>query len=387
MWPLSRTNAYTINKGTRAVLTWSRLRCVEGGGKNDGISAAGSEAVIESRNDERTSEYLEHVPVLLKESIGMLVTNPDGRYLDMTLGYGGHAEEILKRLSPKGSLVGLDRDPEAVYHTVKRLQAYVDAKKLHPVIGTFSNVSRILESQGLPLEGYSGVIADLGISTHQLECARRGFAYNTDGPLDMRMSNPLHDPLHKDCPIDPLQSLEKSNTAFKVINQGREYEIARIIKEYGEEGRAALFAKRIVEKRKHMGGISTTQQLRDVILSCVHANRKTAMKTLSRVFQAFRIYVNDELAELQRLLDEVPQMLHRKHGRLVVISYHSLEDRMVKRAFSALQSVSESSPNLTVFRVVTKKCLTSTDMENRVNQKARSAKLRCLERCKYKPAE
>lgn len=174
VWPLSRTNAYTINKGTRAVLTWSRLRCVEGGGKNDGISAAGSEAVIESRNDERTSEYLEHVPVLLKESIGMLVTNPDGRYLDMTLGYGGHAEEILKRLSPKvsesihhihrmqGSLVGLDRDPEAVYHTVKRLQAYVDAKKLHPVIGTFSNVSRILESQGLPLEGYSGSVYAVG---------------------------------------------------------------------------------------------------------------------------------------------------------------------------------------------------------------------------------
>lgn len=382
---LCQSCAYIINQGYTPI-TSHRIHSylnVKSRGTGIDVTSPGKD---DSTTDAK-SGYIKHVPVMLEGSIDLLLTNPDGRYIDATLGYGGHAEEILKRLSPKGSLVGIDRDPEAVHHSGKRLQSYVDSNQLSPLISTFSNMSLILESHGLPLEGYAGIIADLGISTHQLECAKRGFAYNTNGPLDMRMSNPLHDPFNDRKPIDPIRSLEMSNTAYKVINKGREYDIAKIIREYGEESRAALIAKRIVENRQRNGSISTTQQLRDIVLSCLHGNHKDSIKVLSRVFQALRIYVNDEIEELHKFLQLAPYMLHKKHGRLVVISYHSLEDRIVKRAFSDLQSDSMSSPDITVFKVVTKKCVTPTEEENKANQKARSAKLRCLERCRHKPSE
>ncbi|ORM40375.1 Ribosomal RNA small subunit methyltransferase H [Babesia sp. Xinjiang] len=339
---------------------------------------------LDATSSEVIPAYLPHEPVLLEESIDLLVTNPDGRYLDVTFGYGGHAEAILERLSSKGTLVAVDRDPEAIYNTSRRLEKYVTSGQLIPIIGTFSSLKHVLKSQSLPIEGYTGILADLGLSTHQLESAKRGFAYNCDGPLDMRMSNPNHDPFRKG--MEP-SSLETSNTVFKLINRGREYDIAHIIREYGEEPRASIIARRIVDLRQRVGGISTTFQLRDIVLGCVRGNHKVGMKTLSRVFQALRIYVNDELYELESLLDTAPSLLHRKHGRLAVISYHSLEDRAVKRVFSDLQASSDPSSDISVYRVLTKKCVTPTREECRTNQKARSAKLRCVERYKYKPTK
>ncbi|CDR97827.1 S-adenosyl methyltransferase, putative [Babesia bigemina] len=338
---------------------------------------------------QQTPCYLRHEPVLLQETLDLLVTNPDGRYLDATLGYGGHSEAILERLSDKGSLVALDRDPEAVYYTGRRLSAYVDSGQMRPVIGTFSNLKRVLESHALPLTGYTGIVADLGLSTHQLESACRGFSYNTDGPLDMRMSNPLHDPFSTARPtgVDLASSLGASNTAFKIVNKARENELAHILKAYGEEVRAAVIARRIVDMRSRKGRISTTKELRDIVVSCVRGNHKAAMKVLSRVFQALRIYVNDELSELQSLLEFAPSLLHRKHGRFVVISYHSLEDRAVKRAFAGLQSASELSPDSSVYRVLTKKCVTAGSAESKANQKSRSAKLRCLQRSRQMTKE
>ncbi|GIX65831.1 16S rRNA (cytosine(1402)-N(4))-methyltransferase [Babesia caballi] len=292
-------------------------------------------------------QYLRHDPVLLQESVDLLVTNPDGKYLDVTLGYGGHAEAILQRLSSKGLLIALDRDPEAVYYTSRRLGAYVSSNQLVPVIGTFSSLRHALESHSLPLTGYTGVLADLGLSTHQLETPSRGFAYSSNGPLDMRMSNPLHDPFSSGG--GRPSSLSACNTAFKVINSGREHEIARIFRDYGEEARAAMIARQIVE--------------------------------------ALRIYVNDELSELRAFLEFAPSLLHRKRGSLAVISYHSLEDRAVKRAFVSLQSASESSPDSSVFRILTKKCITPSASETHENQKSRSAKLRCLQRQMHAPAD
>nr|BAN64156.1 S-adenosyl methyltransferase, putative [Babesia bovis] len=327
-------------------------------------------------------QYLQHEPVLLKEALDMLVIDPDGRYLDLTLGYGGHTEAILKLLSPKGVLVALDRDPESVYYTSKRLEQYVRSKQLVPVIGTFSNLNSVLESNNLPLKDYTGIIADLGISTHQLEDPKRGFAYNTDGPLDMRMSNPLYDPFNpRDDIVKP--NLDTGNIAFKLINKGREQDIAYVLREYGEEPRAIIIARRIVEKRQRLGEIATTFQLRDIVLSCVRGNHKAGMKTLSRVFQALRIYVNNELDELAHLLDHAPSILNPKQGRFVVISYHSLEDRAVKHAFTGLQKLKTMSNDS--YKVITKKCVTPTLEECTTNQKARSAKLRCLERSMAAP--
>ncbi|GBE62105.1 16S rRNA methyltransferase [Babesia ovata] len=356
---------------------------------SDGSATVEEGVATGDGTSQQTSCYLRHEPVLLQETLDMLVTDPDGRYLDATLGYGGHSEAILERLSAKGSLVSLDRDPEAVYYTGRRLSRYVDSGQMMPVIGTFSNLERVLESHNLPLTGYSGVLADLGLSTHQLEKAGRGFSYNTDGPLDMRMSNPMHDPFSTASytGVDLASSLGTANTAFKIVNRARENELAHILKEYGEEARAAVIARRIVDMRGRKGRISTTKELRDIVVSCVRGNHKAAMKVLSRVFQALRIYVNDELAELNSLLEFAPSLLHRKHGRFVVISYHSLEDRAVKRAFSGLQSAFELSSDSSVYRVLTKKCVTAGSAESKANQKSRSAKLRCLQRCRKQTQE
>ncbi|GFE55342.1 S-adenosyl-methyltransferase [Babesia ovis] len=400
------TSAYVVPQGIQRILNRLPVQCVTlytsgRQQRNHELSASASGSDIDSDSDDdvedqglysrtttrcedSTGSYLPHEPVMLKESLEMLVTDPDGRYLDLTLGYGGHAEAILQLLSPKGSLVALDRDPEAVYHTSQRLGAYVSSGQLIPVIGTFRNLQRVLESQSLPLEGYTGIIADLGVSSHQLDSSKRGFAYNSDGPLDMRMSNPQHDPFHAGDGIDRTSSLETGNTAYKLVNRSREQDLASILREYGEEPRAAIIARRIIERRQRLGQIATTFELRDTILSCVRGNHKAGMKTLSRVFQALRIYVNDELDELQSLMDYAPSLLHRKNGRFAVIAYHSLEDRIVKHAFSALQSSSEMTPDKGTYSVLTKKCVTPTAEESRRNQKARSAKLRCLQRCQNK---
>ncbi|AFZ80506.1 S-adenosyl-methyltransferase mraw, putative [Theileria equi strain WA] len=323
----------------------------------------------------KDTHYHEHVPVLLQESMDLLVTNPKGLYLDVTLGYGGHAEEILKRTEPKGRLVAIDRDPEAIYHTKRRLEDYIRESRFFPVIGKFSDLLDLLKFHKLPMNDYSGIIADLGTSTHQLENAIRGFSYLNDGPLDMRMSSPLNDPFISEKSVLPLSS--SINSAFYLINKAGEATLRRIFQDFGEEPRGPSIAKKIVERR-HNTVIDTTAKLRDIITSSLPAGHKGKIKILSRIFQALRIQVNDELNELRSFLEVAPSLL-KTNGRIVIISYHSLEDRITKRSFMGLKDTQIGGRS---YKIITKKCVTPTNDEIDKNARSRSAKLRCIEKVK-----
>lgn len=245
-----------------------------------------------------------HVPVMLREVLEVLVWREEGVYVDGTVGGGGHAEGILRRT--RGRLVGIDRDPEAVAEAGRRLAAFGDRVTL--ICARFSEMGEILQELGI--YEVDGILLDLGVSWHQIEDPDRGFSYRQDGPLDMRMS-----------PDGP--------TAEEVVNRYPEEALVRLFREYGGE----RFAKRIARgicRARGAGPISSTGQLRDIVLSVVP--NSIPHKMLSRVFQAIRIEVNDELRELERGLEVGFSVLVRG-GRLVALSYHSSEDRIVKEAF------------------------------------------------------
>ncbi|KAK2197097.1 bifunctional Ribosomal RNA small subunit methyltransferase H/S-adenosyl-L-methionine-dependent methyltransferase [Babesia duncani] len=323
--------------------------------------------------DSNTSEtesvdYIPHVPVLLKEAMDLLITNKQGTYLDVTLGYGGHSEEILKRTEPNGTIVGVDRDPEAIYHTENRLKSIVDPNRVSCAVGLFGDIENVLKSNQLPVSNYSGIIADLGMSTHQLECAKRGFSHTMDGVLDMRMSNPRYNPFE---PMDASEydaSLQKSGTACNFINTANKQTLTNIFKEYGEETRAATIADHIIQARKSNGPIKTTGELREAIMSSLHGNYKSRMKILSKIFQAIRIHLNEELMQLEKFLILAPKLL-KVNGRLVIISYHSLEDRIVKRAFGTMVQSNAVNNSPIGYKLITKKCTTPTFQEVRRNVK------------------
>jgi 16S rRNA (cytosine1402-N4)-methyltransferase len=299
---------------------------------------------------ERSSER--HVPVLLQDAIRYLNVRAGGTYVDATLGLGGHAAAIARELGGQGRLIGFDRDPEALELTRVRFQALEEELGeqmpqwvLHG--DPFSAMSRHIVEGSL-----DGLLADFGVSSMQLGEAHRGFGFQVDGPLDMRM--------------DP----RRGATAEQVVNQADEKVLADLIYEFGEERRSRRFARAIVRARP----IKTTAQLAKVLSAASPAmkSERHHLHPATRIFQALRIYVNAELDEIRALLQAAPGLL--KHGgRLVVISFHSLEDRLAKDAL-------REGARQGVFEVLTRKPVTASEEETDRNPRARSAKLRAAER-------
>ena len=311
-----------------------------------------------------------HVPVLLKEAIDFLNVRRGGTYLDATVGLGGHSFEIAKRLGAPGHLIGFDKDPAAlriaqeVLAPVVSRQSLVDTKLELEAQRPTTNDER-LDRPTITLlhrsfadlandeqrTAYDGILADLGVSSLQLEDAIRGFSFQAEGPLDMRM-NPM-----------------SGETAEQVVNRIGERELADVIYEFGEERRSRRIARAIVRSRP----IQTTKQLADVISAAARPMNQAERRIhpATRTFQALRIFVNRELDDLKALLEAAPRVL-KPGGRLVVISFHSLEDRIVK---DALRSGKNN-----YFLVLTKKPVTASEEEIAGNPRSRSAKLRAAER-------
>jgi len=307
-----------------------------------------------------------HKPVLLDEAIEHLVTG-EGTYIDGTLGGGGHSEKILETLKKKnwleGSMVvGIDRDSDAIEAASERLKRY---KNFHAVKSRFSELAEHAKEKQV-----KGILLDLGISSHQIDEGARGFSFQKSAPLDMRMNQ--------------AQSL----SAYQVVNEYSEAELADVLWKYGEEKKSRLIAKRIVERRASTP-IQTTDELASIVKMCVSPNEQ--VKSLARVFQAIRIEVNNELGELEKALEESLKVL-QSGGRIAVISYHSLEDRIVKEFFrkqseddwgfeKGLKGVPLKEPlRRRTMKLITKKPIQPSEKEVEENSRARSAKLRVAEK-------
>jgi len=295
---------------------------------------------------------LSHVPVLLKEAIDFLAVRRGGTYIDATVGLGGHSYEIAKRLGAPGHLIGLDKDPNALEIARERLtpqgQDWPTVTLLHR---SFAGVA-----EGQEPATVDGLLADIGVSSLQLDDAARGFSFQAEGPLDMRM--------------DPTSE----RTAEQVVNHLDERELADVIYEFGEERRSRRIARAICRSRP----IRTTAQLAEVISAAARPmNRGKDMydriHPATRTFQALRIFVNRELDDLKALLEVAPRIL-KSGGRVVIISFHSLEDRIVKDAFR------EGGMKDKYYRILTRKPVMASEEESDRNPRARSAKLRAAER-------
>ncbi len=284
-----------------------------------------------------------HKPVMVEEVIKLMDVKPGGFYLDCTLGGGGHSLAILKHSSPNGYLVGIDRDPIAISEAENVLSEYKGRFTL--ILGNFANLSELISKTGI--ERFDGILFDLGISSIQLENSERGFSFSNDGPLDMRM--------------DPDISL----TAHQVINTFSLEELESIFRNLGEEPFAHKIADAIVAYRKKKE-ISSTKELAEIISSVV--KRRGKIHPATRAFMALRIYINDELGNLKKALIQALSLLKSK-GRLCVISYHSLEDRIVKNFFRESRE-----------RIITKSVIKPSREEILNNRRARSARLRGLEK-------
>ena len=297
-----------------------------------------------------TQSQARHVSVLLNESISFLLVRPAGTYVDCTLGFGGHAEAIYRQLGPSGRLVGFDRDPEAMELAKGRLQRIreelgSEAPQLTFIGEAFSSITSHLDSGTA-----DGILADFGASSMQFDEARRGFSFQADGPLDMRMDT------------------RSGPTAEQVVNEMSERELADLIYENGEERRSRTVARAIVRGRP----ITTTRQLARIVASAVSPMKNSPIHPATRTFQALRIYVNRELEEIRALLEAAPKLL-KPSGRLVVISFHSLEDRIAKDSLRL--GASEG-----IWNILTKKPVTAGEEETDRNPRSRSAKLRAVER-------
>jgi 16S rRNA (cytosine1402-N4)-methyltransferase len=296
-----------------------------------------------------------HVPVLLNEALSFLAPVAGGVYCDATVGLGGHATAILERSSPDGRLIGIDRDQDALDVARTRLAPFAARASL--VHARFGSIRTVLENAGLlPLDG---CLVDLGVSSVQLDRAERGFSFRHSGPLDMRMDQ------------------SSGETAADFLRRADEEDIQRILRDLGQERFARKIARAIVEARDKEN-LSTTGALAGLIARVV-PRRERNKDPATRSFQALRIALNDELGEIERFLADAPACL-RPGGRLVVISFHSLEDRMVKRRFRALSGRDGDASPEPRLRILTKHVVTASDEECARNPRARSAKLRAVER-------
>jgi 16S rRNA (cytosine1402-N4)-methyltransferase len=304
-----------------------------------------------------------HVPVLLNETLDLLVKNPAGTYIDGTLGRGGHATEILKRLSPEGRLIGLDRDVEAIEQTKEILGRFGErAVRIH---GNFADMKELCRSIGVT--EVDGVLLDLGVSSPQLNVAERGFSFAKDGPLDMRMDR------------------TKGRSAADLVNEDEEETLANIIFRLGEDRDSRRIARAIVLERQQ-GRIDRTLKLAEIVEQA-KGGRRGAIHPATQTFQALRMAVNAELESLETGLEAGLSML-REGGRMAVITFHSLEDRMVKDFFKRhmvkRESLQQGGEKLVydepAVRLLTKKPLTASKQELTDNPRSRSAKLRAVER-------
>src|ERR1700722_11695727 len=292
----------------------------------------------------------QHVPVLLEEVLEYLNVRPGGVVVDATLGLAGHSSEIAKRLGGKGKLIGFDRDPEAMEKAKARLEV-LRAELGDAMPEVVFEPRAFSEASGVSAPGsLDGLLADFGVISLQLDEAHRGFSFRTDGPLDMRMDT------------------RSGETAEQVVNQEDENELADLIYEFGEERRSRRIARAIVRARP----ISTTAELAQVISAAAPSMKGDKIHPATRTFQALRIRVNNELGEIRTLLESAPSLL-KPGGRLVLISFHSLEDRLGKGGFREASHVG-------IFEVLTKKPVVAAEQEQMRNPRSRSAKLRAAER-------
>ena len=304
-----------------------------------------------------------HIPVLLKECIKGLNIKEDGIYVDGTLGGAGHTSKILEDLSPLGTLIGIDRDLEALSNAKEKLKRYNNVKYVH---GNHDNIKEILKD--LNIDKVDGVLLDLGVSSYQLDEASRGFSYMKDAPLDMRM--------------DKTSNL----TAEKIVNTYSEEELARIIFEYSEEKFSKKIARKICEYRENKK-IETTKELTQIVESAIPGFAKKEGHPAKRTFQAIRIEVNDEIKPLYNTIRNCIDVL-KPGGRLCVITFHSLEDRAVKEAFADAQGKCTCPGDLpycvcgvkSLGKIINKKPVLPTKEEMTENSRSKSAKLRIFEK-------
>lgn len=313
-------------------------------------------------NYERSLKVEYHKPVLFDEVIDNIITEKKAVYVDCTLGGGGHTEGILEKSSDNSVVIGIDQDMEAIGYVKKRLEKYGD--KLQVFQNNFRNIDTIVYFAGY--DKVDRILMDIGVSSNQLDNIERGFSYRYEAKLDMRMNKDL------------------SVSAYDVVNKFSEKEIADIIYKYGEEPKSRKIAKNIVEYRKNKK-IETTVELSDIIIKSIGKSMKKHPS--KRTFQAIRIFVNKELEVLEEALDKAVNLLN-KGGKLLVITFHSLEDRMVKEKFRKYENPCICPPEIPVCvcnkkslgKVITKKPIVAKDEELETNNRAHSAKLRIFER-------
>lgn len=305
-----------------------------------------------------------HKSVLLEETIENLCVKPDGIYVDGTLGGGGHAYEICKRLGEGGRLIGIDQDGDAVHAAEKRLEPF--GNKVTIVRDNYCNIQTVLN--GLGVERVDGIVLDLGVSSYQLDTVERGFTYKEDAPLDMRMDN------------------RGEKTAADIINEYSEFDLYRIIRDYGEDKFAKNIAKHIAAARSKTP-ITTTGQLAEVIKAAIPMKiRATGGHPAKKTFQAIRIELNHELEVLNNSIDIMVDLLETK-GRICIITFHSLEDRIVKTRFKKNENPCTCPPDFPVCvcnnkpkgHVVTKKPIEPSEEEIADNKRSKSSKLRVFE--------
>lgn len=309
--------------------------------------------------------HFSHIPVLLEEVMEYLRPERGGIFVDGTLGGGGHAEATLSRMPATGRLIGIDRDLEAIAAASARLQPF--GNRFTAVHGNFFDMPALLG--GLDVYGVDGILLDFGVSSHQLDTAERGFSYHTDAPLDMRMDRTA------------------ARTARDVVNSYSFEELCRILREYGEERFASRIADRIVRQRQEKS-IDTTAELAALVCAAMpKKSRNEAQHPARRTFQAVRIEVNGELDGLRRAVDQAHDLLN-PGGRLAILTFHSLEDRIVKQAFRSYENPCTCPPKAPICicgkvptaHVLTKKPITGTEEELRENSRASCAKLRAIEK-------